>query len=177
MEKTVEYKDSNEVHVYIILLFLQELIIHQQSILLQNNTTCLVPEFTIRSENCGLPLSLSKSLFLKTRGGLRAVWRRVNLHTEDRKFWCEVWGHQEKNETIDLSHILDILLSAITFQKLQVSHLLPFPFFLLFTTVVLWLLFCFFDELPPPWASFTLFWPVQAIMGKKLSNKIKSNTP
>lgn len=98
MEKTVEYKDSNEVHVYIILLFLQELIIHQQSILLQNNTTCLVPEFTIRSENCGLPLSLSKSLFLKTRGGLRAVWRRVNLHTEDRKFWCEVWGHQEKNE-------------------------------------------------------------------------------
>lgn len=32
----------------------------------------------------------------------------------------------------------------------QNSHLLPFPFFLLFTTVALWLLFCFFDELPPP---------------------------
>lgn len=52
----------------------------------------------------------------------------------------------------------------------QILYLLPFPFFLLFTTVALWLLFCFFDELPTPWVSFTLFWPVQTVMRNTKQN-------
>ena len=97
-----------------------------------------------------------------------------STYSQETSVWfLQGWRQQSKHY---LSHTLNTLflkgektISTIifTFKKSEISHLLPFPFFLLFTTVDLWLRFCFFDELPPPWASFTLFWPVQALMGKR----------